>query len=100
MDPDRWLDVSASFIRVVNSVLGRLQFEEQLMKTIPKAKNTSEYKYDQAKCLSITTRGYIADNTNIEVKHQGSNVRSLKQRLQKSESWHQLEPTQEVDVGR
>ena len=44
--------------------------------------------------------GYIADNTNTEVRHQGSDVRSLKEKLQKSEGWHQLEPTQEVDVER
>ena len=55
------------------------------MKTIPKAKNTSEHKYDQAKCLNITTRGYIADNTNTEVRHRGSNVRSLKQRSKDTE---------------
>ena len=50
------------------------------MKMIPKAENTSEHKYDQAECLSITTRGYIADNTNTEVRHWGSDVKSLKQR--------------------
>ena len=50
------------------------------MKTIPKAENIFKHKYDQAKCLSITTRDYIANNTNIEVRHWGSNVRSLKQR--------------------
>ena len=60
--------------------MSRSQFEEQLMKMIPKAKNTSEHEYDQAECLSITTRGYITDNTNTEIRHWGSNVRSLKQR--------------------
>ena len=53
----------------VNSVLDRLDSEKQIVRMIPKAKNTSEHKYDQAKCLSITTRGYIADNINREVKH-------------------------------
>ena len=65
---------------MVNSVLGRLQFEEQLIKIIPKVENTSEHKYNQAECLSIPTRGYIANNTNTEIKHRGSNVKSLKQR--------------------
>ena len=31
----------------VNCVLDRSNFEEQIVRTIPKAKNTSEYKYDQ-----------------------------------------------------
>ena len=85
MDPDEWLDVSAGFIRAVNSVLSRSQFEEQLMKMIPKVENTSEHKYDQAKCLSLMTRGYIADNTIIKVRHWGSDVRSLKQRSEVTE---------------
>ena len=84
-------------IQVMNYVLNRLDFKGQIVRMIPKAKNTSEHKYNQAKCLSITTRGYIADNTNTEVRHRGSNIRSLKQ---KSEGWHQLEPTLKVDVER
>ena len=52
------------------------------MRIIPKAENTSEHKYDQAKCLSIIMRGYIANNTNTEVRHQGSDIRSLKQRFE------------------
>ena len=35
----------------MNSVLGRSQFEEQLMKIIPKAKNTSKHKYDQSNAV-------------------------------------------------
>ena len=31
----------------MNYVLDRLDFEEQIVKTIPKAENTSEHKYDQ-----------------------------------------------------
>ena len=50
------------------------------MKMIPKIENTSKHKYNQAEYLSITTRGYIADNTNTEVRHWGSDVSSLKQR--------------------
>ena len=65
--------------------MDRSNFEEQIVRTIPKAENTSEHKYDQAKCLSITTRGYIADNTNTEVRHRGSDVRSLKQRSEVTE---------------
>ena len=65
--------------------MGRSQFEEQIVRTIPKAENTSEHKYDQAECLSITTRGYIADNTNTEVRHRGSDIRSLKQRSEVKE---------------
>ena len=64
----------------MNYVLDRSDFKEQIVRTIPKAENTSEHEYDQAKCLSITTRGYIADNTNKEVRHRGSDLRSLKQR--------------------
>ena len=71
----------------MNYVLVRSDFKGQIVKMIPKAENTFEHKYNQAKCLSITTRGYITDNNNTEVKHRGSNVRSLKQR---SEGWHQL----------
>ena len=55
------------------------------MKMIPKVENTSEHKYDQAECLNIPTRGYIADNTNTEVRHWGSDVRSLKQRSEVTE---------------
>ena len=50
------------------------------MKTISKAENTFEHKYNQAKYLSITTKSYIANNTNTEVRHWGSDIRSLKQR--------------------
>ena len=84
-------------IQVMNYVLDRLDCKEQIVRMIPKAENTSEHEYDQAKCLSITTRGYITNNTNTEVRHWGSNVRSLKQRL---EGWQQLEPTQKVYVKR
>ena len=56
MDPDGWLDVSAWFIREMNSVLGRLQFEEQLMKMIPKAKNTSKHKYNQSSAMNNTAK--------------------------------------------
>ena len=65
--------------------MDRSDFEEQIVKTIPKAENTSEHEYDQAKCLNITTRGYIANNTNTEVRHWGSDVRSLKQRFEITE---------------
>ena len=65
--------------------MGRLQFEGQLMKMIPKVENSSEHEYNQAECLSISTRGYIANNTNIEVRHWGSDVRSLKQRSEVTE---------------
>ena len=50
------------------------------MRTIPKVENTSKHGYNQAECLSITTKGYIANNTNTEVRHWGSDVGSLKQR--------------------
>ena len=50
------------------------------MKMIPKVENTSEHKYNQAEYLSIPTKCYIADNTNTEVRHWSSDVRSLKQR--------------------
>ena len=69
----------------MNYVLDHLDFEEQIVRTIPKAKNTFEHKYDQAECLNITTRGYIADNTNTEVRHWSSDVRSLKQRSEVTE---------------
>ena len=65
--------------------MGRLQFEEQIVRIIPKAENTFKHEYDQAKYLSITTRSYISDNTNTEVRYQGSNVRSLKQKSEVTE---------------
>ena len=55
------------------------------MKIISKAENTSEHKYNQAECPSITTRGYITDNTNTRVRHWGSDVKSLKQRSEVTE---------------
>ena len=67
-------------IQMMNYVLDRSDFKRQIVKMIPKAKNTSEHKYDQAKCLSITTRGYIVNNTNTKVKHRRSHVKSLKKR--------------------
>ena len=84
-------------IQVMNYVLDYSDFKGQIVRMIPKAKNISKHKYNQAECLSITMRGYITDNINTKIKHWGSDVRSLKLR---SEGWHQLEPTQEVDVRR
>ena len=55
------------------------------MRTILKVENTFEHRDDQAECLSITTKGYIADNTNTEVRYWGSDVRSLKQRSEGTE---------------
>ena len=55
------------------------------MRTIPKVENTSKHGYDQVECLSITTKGYLADNTNTEVRHWGPNVGSLKQRSEGTE---------------
>ena len=68
------------FINEVNYVLARLcpKVSENGWEAISKKENTSEYKYDQAKYLSILTRGYIANNTNTEVRHWGSEVKSLK----------------------
>ena len=43
--------------------------ENDSKRIIPKAENFSKHKYNQAKCLSIMTRGYIVNNTNTEVKH-------------------------------
>ena len=63
-DLDQWLDAGAWFIRKMNYILDRSNFEEQIVKTIPKA-NTSEHKYNQAKCLK--TRDYITNNIKIEV---------------------------------
>ena len=55
------------------------------MKMILKVENTFEHEYKQAEYLSIATRGYIANNTNTEVRHWDSNVRSLKQRSEVTE---------------
>ena len=52
---------------------------------IPKAENTLEHEYNLAECPSITTRGYIANNTNTEVRHWGSDVRSPKRRSKATE---------------
>ena len=63
-----------------NSVLNRSEndSENDSKRMIPKAENLSEHKCDQANCLSIMTKGYIVDNTNTEVRHQGCNVKNLK----------------------
>ena len=71
IDPDGWLDADAWFIKEMNYVLDRSDFEEQIVKTILK-ENIFEHKYNQAKYL--TMRGYIADNTKTELwgyKDQG-----------------------------
>ena len=35
----------------MNCVLDRLDFEEQIVRTIPKAENTSKHKYDQSNTI-------------------------------------------------
>ena len=44
MGPVEWSDVNTWFIRAVNYVLDRSNFEEQIVKTIPKAENTFKHK--------------------------------------------------------
>ena len=70
-----------------NSVLNcsKNDSENNSKRTIPKAENFFKHKYNQAECLSITTRGYIANNISTEVRHWGSNVKSLKQRSKTTE---------------
>ena len=70
-----------------NSVLNRSENDTKndSKKTIPKAKNSFEYKYNQGKCLSIIIRCYIANNSKTEVKHRGSNYWCLKQRSKATE---------------
>ena len=50
-----WSNVSAWFIKAVNSVLSHLQFEKQLIKIISKAENTSEHK-NQTDIINNTAR--------------------------------------------
>ena len=56
MELDGWLDVSVWFIKEVNSVLGRLQFEKQLMKIIPKAENSFKHEYDPSGAINNTAK--------------------------------------------
>ena len=70
---------------MMNYVLDCSDFKGQIVRMIPKAKNTFEHEYNQAECLNITIRGYIADNTNTQVRHRVSDVRSLKQRSEVTE---------------
>ena len=69
IDLYKWLDADVCFIKEMNYVLDCSDFEEQIVNMILKAENIFEYKYDQAECLDITTRAFIADNTNTEVKY-------------------------------
>ena len=63
MGLDEWSDASAdSSGRWITSWTARISRSRQV-KIIPQAENTSEHKYNQAECLSITTKGYIANNT-------------------------------------
>ena len=48
IDLNGWLDAGAWLIGKINYVLDRLYFEEQIVKTIPKAENTFKHKYDQS----------------------------------------------------
>lgn len=48
-----------------------------MVRTIPKSENTSEHKYNQTKCLSITTRGYSINKTHTKVRFD---IRGLEQR--------------------
>ena len=68
MGPAGWSDVSAWFIREMNSVLGRSQFEEQLMKMILKAENTSKHKYDQQYGQSDAVRAIKAIQSTIRLE--------------------------------
>ena len=70
MGLDGWLDTGLWFINEVNYVLNRSypEISENDWRAILKEKNIPEHKYDQAKCLSIITRGYIADNINTEAQ--------------------------------
>ena len=112
MDPAGWSDVNAWFIRAVNSVLGRSQFEEQIVRMIPKTENTSEHK-NQSDAINDMTSDTIRTNPGVvtvtspitPTQRSGIGAPTLGVwnrglRLQRSEGWHQLEPTQEVDVGR
>ena len=86
-DPD-WCQMEMrDYLSRNNSFLNRSEddSENDSKKTIPKAKNPSEYKYKQVKCFSITTRDYIANNTISEVRHWGSHVSSLKERSKATE---------------
>ena len=71
----------------VNYVLDRLypKVSKNSWGPILKEKNTFKYKYNQVKCLSITFKGYIVDNTNTELRHQGSEIKNLKQRSEATE---------------
>ena len=88
IDPDGWLDAGAWFIQEMNYVLDRLDFEEQIVKTIPK-ENTSKHKGNQ------TRRGQ-----EITLPSLGAIKEIGDYRGRRSEDWHQLKPTQEVDIGR
>ena len=72
----------------MNYVLDRLDFKEQIVKTITK-KNTSKYKDDQTGCWREVT---LPSSDTIK------EVGDYKHR--RSEEWHQLEPTQKIDLER
>ena len=55
MGPAKWSDVSVWFIRAVNFVLDRLDFKEQIVKMILKAKNTFKHK-NQSNTINDTVR--------------------------------------------
>ena len=55
MGPIGWSDVSVWFIRAVNYVLDRLDFEEEIVKMISKVKNTFKHK-NQSNTISDTVR--------------------------------------------
>ena len=55
IDPGGWLDADAGFIGEISYVLDRLNFEQQIVRMIPKADNTFKHK-NQSNAINNTAR--------------------------------------------
>ena len=82
------MDAGAWFIGEMNYILDRLDFEKQIVKTIPK-ENISKHKGNQ-----------IGPWQEVILPSFGAIEQVGNYKGRRSEGWHQLEPAQEVDIGR
>ena len=79
-------------IQVINYVLDRSDFKEQIVRTIPKVENTFEHKYNQIERLQEVILP--------EHHHKGLITEVWDYKNPRSEGCYQLKSTQEVDIRR
>ena len=86
----------------MNCVLGRLQFEEQLMKIIPKVENIFKHKYDQSDAVrgikAMRSKQY--DQQYNQDKLGGGNDFIASSTYAKTKDLSKKPNIQKIDIGR